>query len=137
RKRTYLPISELLPPPALRERRHRGLARRLVAVRRRAILVVTEGERPHPRRSYRRSGGLEDAADDRPAGEHVEVFCPVGGRSSYEGPPSPRRLRRFFSNVEIRWSAYSLVPFCAPGERAVTSDEIVRRVWSSIAAAFE
>jgi len=26
RKRTYLPISELLPPPALGERRHRGLA---------------------------------------------------------------------------------------------------------------
>src|SRR5262249_19397755 len=31
RKRTYLPILELLPPPTLRERRHRGLARRLVA----------------------------------------------------------------------------------------------------------
>src|SRR5215475_5245507 len=29
RKRTYLPILELLPPPALGERRHRGLARRL------------------------------------------------------------------------------------------------------------
>src|SRR5215831_4419537 len=27
RKRTYLPILELLPPPALGERRHRGLAR--------------------------------------------------------------------------------------------------------------
>jgi hypothetical protein len=40
RKRTYLPISELLPPPALGERRHRGLARRLVAVRRRAVLMV-------------------------------------------------------------------------------------------------
>src|SRR5262245_33922778 len=32
RKRTYLPILELLPPPAVRERRHRGLARRLTAV---------------------------------------------------------------------------------------------------------
>src|SRR5262245_31121195 len=31
---TYLPILELLPLPAFRERRHRGLARRLVAVRR-------------------------------------------------------------------------------------------------------
>src|SRR5262249_19019029 len=31
RKRTYLPISELLPPPALGERRHRGLARRLIS----------------------------------------------------------------------------------------------------------
>ena len=31
-----LPILELLPPPPFRERRHRGLARRLVAVCRRA-----------------------------------------------------------------------------------------------------
>ena len=35
RKRTYLPILELLLPPASGEHRHRGLARRLVAVRRR------------------------------------------------------------------------------------------------------
>src|SRR5215813_8159924 len=34
RKRTYLPILELLPPPTLCERRHRGLARRsLIMVR--------------------------------------------------------------------------------------------------------
>ena len=39
----------LLPPPALRERRHRGLARRLVAVRRRAVFVVPEGECPYSR----------------------------------------------------------------------------------------
>jgi len=32
RKRTYLPILERLPPPALGERRHRGLGRRVVAV---------------------------------------------------------------------------------------------------------
>jgi hypothetical protein len=32
----------LLPSPAFRERRHRGLARRLIAVRRRAVLVVAE-----------------------------------------------------------------------------------------------
>src|SRR5262244_328875 len=32
------------PPPALRECRHRGLARRLVAVPRRAIFVLPEGE---------------------------------------------------------------------------------------------
>ena len=36
RKRTYLPILELLPRPALGERRHRGLAHRFVAVRRAA-----------------------------------------------------------------------------------------------------
>src|SRR5262249_7635715 len=34
RKRTYLPISELLPPPAIGQRRHRGLARRLITVSR-------------------------------------------------------------------------------------------------------
>ena len=34
--------------PSLRERRHRGLARRPVAVRRCAVLVVSERERPHP-----------------------------------------------------------------------------------------
>src|SRR5215470_3750012 len=32
------PILELLPSPTLSEHRHRGLARRLVAVRRRAVL---------------------------------------------------------------------------------------------------
>src|SRR5262249_23712416 len=37
RKRTYLPILELLLPLALGERRHRCLARRRVAVRRRAV----------------------------------------------------------------------------------------------------
>src|SRR5262245_26562416 len=40
RKRTYLPISELLLPPALSERRHRSLARRFVAVRRAADVAV-------------------------------------------------------------------------------------------------
>jgi hypothetical protein len=34
----------LFPPPALSERRHRGLARRGVAVRQRAIFVLPEGE---------------------------------------------------------------------------------------------
>src|SRR5215475_8061135 len=33
RKRTYLPILELLSPPRLSERRHRGLARLRIAVR--------------------------------------------------------------------------------------------------------
>jgi len=36
------PILELLPPPALSERGHGGLARRLVAVRRRAILMLQD-----------------------------------------------------------------------------------------------
>jgi hypothetical protein len=37
------PILELPPPPTLRERRHRGLARRRVAMRQRAIFVLPEG----------------------------------------------------------------------------------------------
>src|SRR5262249_5990876 len=48
RKQTSLPILELLPPPTLGERRHGSLARRGVAVRRCAVLVVSERERPHP-----------------------------------------------------------------------------------------
>src|SRR6516162_968938 len=46
RKRTYLPILELLPSPTLGERRHGGLARRLITVGRRAIFVLPKGERP-------------------------------------------------------------------------------------------
>ena len=37
------------PPPTLGERRHRGLARRLVAVRRGAVLMIAKGQRPHQR----------------------------------------------------------------------------------------
>src|SRR4029077_12137016 len=68
-----LPILELLPPPALGERRHRGLARRLVAVRRHAVLMVAKGQRPHPRRALRCRVHLHDAADDCAVGENVEV----------------------------------------------------------------
>jgi hypothetical protein len=42
-------------------------------VRRRAVFVMPEGERPHPRRSHWRRGGLHDAADDVAIGEHVEI----------------------------------------------------------------
>jgi hypothetical protein len=45
------PILELLPSPTLSGRRHRGLARRRVTVRRRSILVMSEGEGPHPGRA--------------------------------------------------------------------------------------
>jgi hypothetical protein len=44
----------LLPPPAFRECGHSSFARRSVAVRRRAVLMVPEGQRPRPRRSDRR-----------------------------------------------------------------------------------
>src|SRR5262249_7512231 len=58
RKRTYLPILQLLPPPALRERCHGGLARRGIAI------TLPEGYCPHPRRTYRRRMKLHDTADD-------------------------------------------------------------------------
>jgi hypothetical protein len=49
------------PPPTLGESRHRGLARRGIAVRRRAVLMVPKGERPHhPRLTYRRGSCLYD-----------------------------------------------------------------------------
>lgn len=40
------------------------LARRREAVRQRAVLMMFKGERPHPRRAYRRRMHLHDAADD-------------------------------------------------------------------------
>src|SRR5262245_7209149 len=42
----------LFPSPALGERRHRSVARRRVAVSRRAAFVVLEGWSPHPRGAY-------------------------------------------------------------------------------------
>src|SRR5215510_9035274 len=44
RKRTYLPILELLPPPTLSERGHRGHARRRVPVGWRAVLMMPKGQ---------------------------------------------------------------------------------------------
>ena len=73
-------MSLVLPSPALRERRHRGLARCFVAVRRRAILVLPEGERPHPRRADRRGVGLEDATDNLAVRKDVEIIvAPLPG----------------------------------------------------------
>jgi hypothetical protein len=70
----------VLPPPTLRERRHRGLARRLIAVRRRAVLVMSEGQSPHPRRADGRRIGLEDAPYHNALREHVVVFVvPLAG----------------------------------------------------------
>src|SRR5262249_56077199 len=57
RRRPSPPILELLPPPALGDRRHRGLARRGIAVRWCAVFVMLARERPHPRLAYRRGSG--------------------------------------------------------------------------------
>jgi hypothetical protein len=54
----------LLPPPALCERSHGGLARCRVPMVRRAIPVIAEGQGPHPRAPYGRGVHLEDAADN-------------------------------------------------------------------------
>src|SRR5262245_24802546 len=72
----------LLPSPAFPERRHRGLARRLVPVRRRAVLVVAKGERPHPRHASWHSGRLHDPANDHAISEHIViVFAPLTGQA--------------------------------------------------------
>jgi hypothetical protein len=49
----------LLPPPTLRERRHGGLSCGRVAVGRRAIFVISEGQRPHPRIRVIKAQGME------------------------------------------------------------------------------
>src|SRR5262249_12159766 len=72
-----------LPPPTLRECRHRRLARRLIAVDGRAIFVVAESERPKPRRPNGRDGGLQDAADHQTVGQHVVVILtPLAGQAA-------------------------------------------------------
>src|SRR5262249_47246081 len=73
-------------PPALRECCHRGLARRLVAVRRPAVLVLAKGERPQPWLADRRGSRLHDSADDDAIAEHVEVLVvPLAGRTGGRG----------------------------------------------------
>jgi len=65
---------------AFRECRHRGLARRGVAVRRRAVLVIAERERPHPGRANGRGVYLHDPPDGHAVGEHVKmVIVPLAG----------------------------------------------------------
>jgi len=67
----------LLAPPTFGHRRHRSLARRLVAVRRRAVFVLAVG--PPPFRHGLRS--VEDAPDhDAPIRENVViVVAPLAG----------------------------------------------------------
>src|SRR5262249_59719961 len=66
--------------PALRERRHCGLARRRISMSWCTVRVMLERERPHPRHSDRCGAYLENAADNEAAGEHVEVVVtPLAG----------------------------------------------------------
>src|SRR5215813_2556515 len=99
----------LFPPPALRERRHRGLARCGVAMGRLAILVMPEGQCPHPRHSDGRGVNLEDAADNAAVRQHVVILIvplarrtrgpcalqdQVGHRPSPLPPPASRPALR-------------------------------------------
>src|SRR5262249_13944678 len=78
--------SRPLPPPALCECRHRGLACRLVAMRWPSVFVMAEGQRPHPRRTNRRGVDLKDAADNSAIDEHIEILVvPFTGRTGGRG----------------------------------------------------
>jgi hypothetical protein len=62
----------LASAPALRERGHRGFARRLVAVCRAAYVTIVAA-RPHLMPVFRRDRHLEDAADDDTIVQHVKA----------------------------------------------------------------
>src|SRR5262245_21608719 len=74
----------------------RGLARRPVAVRRCAVvLVLAESERPHPWRAYRRGVHLHDAANGSVATGHGTQTREVGLRN--------RDLARIIHNADARF----------------------------------
>jgi hypothetical protein len=76
-------VTGLLSPSTLGERRPRSLARRGIAVCWRPVLMMAEGQRPHPRRASRSCMDLEDAADNFTAHKHVEiVLVPVARRAT-------------------------------------------------------
>src|SRR5262245_35201068 len=65
----------LLPPPALRERRHCLLAGGCIAVGRALNVVAAVPARPHPGAALGRSGWHpKDAADDLAVFEHIVVI---------------------------------------------------------------
>src|SRR5262249_7762580 len=66
-------VRTLFAAPALSEGGHGSLARLRIAVGWPAVAVIAKGERPEPRRSYRRSHGFHDAPDHDVAREHVVV----------------------------------------------------------------
>jgi hypothetical protein len=81
----------LFAPPAVCECGHSRLARRFIAVGRRTILMVAEGQCPHPRRCSGRRVGLEDAAD----------HCAILHRVKMVGIPSPEGLEGFEEEVHF------------------------------------
>ena len=117
------------PPPTLGERRHRGLARRLVAMGGRAILVIIVRERPHPRHPHRYSGRFHDAPDRDAIGKHVEiVIVPLAGGArgggafeeqlSHGAPVWRYFLAANFAIVRL----YRSVAFCSASKAWVVRD---------------
>ena len=71
---------DFIPVASSLQTRSWRLARRRIAVRRRAILMIAKGQRPHPRHANWHSGRLHDAANDGTVAEHVVVvIVPVAG----------------------------------------------------------
>ena len=62
-----------------------------IAVCGRPILVVTEGQCPHPRATSWRGIGVEDAADDSAIGKHVEIVGIPSTALLRAGSTSPPR----------------------------------------------
>jgi len=76
----------LFPPPTLSERCHRSLACRRVAVCRCAVLVMSKGQRPHPRRPNRGCMYLQEAANNGAVGNDVVIIVtPLTGRARGRG----------------------------------------------------
>src|SRR6266853_5078734 len=79
-----------LPPPALCECRHRSLACRLVAMYRRAVVMISIGKCPEPWRALRRRLDLIDAAD------HLSFPKISSGRDSRREAESSHHSGRCF-----------------------------------------
>src|SRR5262249_18357371 len=98
RKRTYLPILELLRPSTLSERRHRGLARRGIAVRWRAVFVLAVGERLTSAPSETGGSGTSAAKYSRPQERGRALLGRTGIDRLVDGLLSPIIG---FSNLEL------------------------------------
>ena len=95
-----------------------------VAVRRRSVLIMPKGQRPHPRHVHRPSGGLHDPADNDAIAEHVEVVVvpfaggPRGG-SALEGQlDHDAPLGRYNPNFAAA-RLYRSVAFCSASRASV------------------
>src|SRR5262249_32255159 len=96
---------------------HRRPARRLVAVRRRAIRMMAEGERRHPRRSHGRRVHPQDATDNSAIRQHVEiVIVPFTGGTRNGSPLQDQRGHLVFSPAVCLSSLSRYVPWWSGGK---------------------